>query len=243
MNMLTPSDDGARGPLDPVHPSPSQWLGWLYDECPRREQARLERHLEACAECRGRVNRWRAVMRDLNIGALPKSQPTLTGWMPALKWAAAALLVLGIGFGLGWLVHSPDREFAAWRRQLQAEWRADFRQAAARLQTDLEISRKTAVDELANRVLDDSRQSLEQYLRQFARGYESLRQTESGLLWTRLQALEDRRADDYSALRKDLETLAVTAQGEFWKTRRQLGGLIELAENKGGHEENPRLPR
>ena len=108
---------------------------------------------------------------------------------------------------------------------------------------NLKVSRKTAADELANLVLDDSRKSLEQYLRQFARGYESIRQAESGLLWTRLQALEDQRADDYSALRKDQETLAVTAEGEFWKTRRQLGGLIELAESKGGNDEYPRLPR
>jgi hypothetical protein len=241
MNKLTHQDDGTREAFDPKHPSPAQWVGWLYGECTRREHARLEAHLEACAECRGQLSRWQTVTRELNAGALPKSQPARASWLPVIKWAAAALLVLGVGFMLGWRSHNPEREFAAWRQQLKSEWQGDFRQSAAQLQTDLETSQKAAATELASRVLDYSRKAIEQYAQQFARNYETTRQTESALVWDRLQALEDQRAEDYSALRKDLETLALTAAGEFWKTRRQLGGLIELAEGKEANAATPRL--
>ena len=243
MKQPTPQDGSTHEPLEPNHPSRSQWLGWLYGECTRREHARLASHFGACGECRGRVDRWRAVMRELNAGALPKSQPARTGWLPVVKWTAAAVLVLGIGFVLGRLSRNPEREFAAWRQQLKSEWQGDFRREAARIQTGLGTSQKAAADELVNRVLDYSRKSTGQYLQEFARQYERTRQTESGLVWTRLRALEEAQTKDYSALRKDLETLAVTAEGEFWKTRRQLGGLIELAEGQGANPENPRPPQ
>jgi hypothetical protein len=221
--------DGESQPrVGEEHPSSSEWMEWLYGESNRKDHQRLQAHLNRCSDCRGQVQRWQAVMQQLNAGALPKSQPAWSIALPTLKWAAAAALVLGLGFTLGrWSNHSSS-QFAAWEQKLQAQWRQDMRLKGEQLRADWETAQKTAGTALASQIAADSQKLTESYWRQFSREYAVTRQNDLAWLVNHVQTLENQRNNENSLLRKDLETLAVTAEGELMKTRRQIGNLMLL---------------
>lgn len=231
MSKLTPNDSKDE-PSNPSHrqehPSQGQWVEWLYGECGRREHAKLEVHLAQCGECRSQVERWQSVMQTLNTGVLPKPQAAWPVLSPLFKWAAAAVLVLGLGFTLGrWTSHS-ERQLAAMRQQLQAEWKNELRQTQAQLRNELAARQKDANTELSSQINQETQLTLEAYLKQFSREYDWSRQTELAWFIDRVQAMENQRTSDNNSIRKDLETVAVTAEGEILKTRRQLGNLVLL---------------
>src|SRR5262245_30714305 len=100
------------------HPTPEQWMAFVYGEDTPAEHLQLEEHLRACPDCRPQVARWRESMRALDAWTLPKPKrrpATARG----LRWAAAAAIFLGAGLAIGRLVSTsaPDAQ------QLQATLR------------------------------------------------------------------------------------------------------------------------
>ena len=85
------------------HPSPEEWMDYIYGELPKPQRADLAAHLKSCPSCAAQVARWGEVQERLDEWQLPETKQS---WrIPApVKWAmAAAFLIaaLGIGFGAG----------------------------------------------------------------------------------------------------------------------------------------------
>lgn len=219
---------GPPAPSAMGHPAETDWMEWLYGESPAGDHQRLQAHLETCAQCQERVARWQAVMQQLNTAVLPKAQPFWPRALPLARWAAAAVLVLGLGIWIGRWSNDPSRQFAAWRQQLQAEWRQEMRQANEQLRARMESTEAEAHAQLALQTTVNAQKVTEHYLRQFGREYATAHQNDLAWLTRRVQSLESQRKDDNSLLRQDLETLALTAEDEFQKTRQQIGNLLLL---------------
>jgi Putative zinc-finger len=107
------------------HPKPEDCVQYLYGEINPVLRRQLKEHVEGCAECREELQNWKSSLRRLDAWKLPRTDSRLDAVTPFLKWAAAALLVLGLGFGFGLMTaRPPDLEKV--RARIEPEIRREF---------------------------------------------------------------------------------------------------------------------
>jgi hypothetical protein len=212
------------------HPTPEEWLRFVDDESPPAQAERLAKHLQSCGECAAQIAAWRRAVGKLRAlespSALPPPRQTWFHHVAGLGLAAA--LVLGAGFGLGWLTAPKSRAPDA---AILAEMRRDLRRELA-LDLLAAVSQNPAPKEDATQ-------------RQLRHGIQAVL-VQAGETWATRQLaasrVEDRRdtaramaeiqtrfASEFLSLRRDLETLASTADADINLARLQIN---ELAVNK-----------
>jgi hypothetical protein len=107
------------------HPKPEEWVPFLYGETKPALRRELKAHLQGCTECQQELRRWKLSLHRLDQWELPRTRARLELFVPFLKWAAAAAIVLGLGFGLGRVTaHRVDLETV--RAQVEPEMRREF---------------------------------------------------------------------------------------------------------------------
>src|SRR5262245_52515710 len=85
------------------HPTREDWMSYLYEELSAAEHVRMAEHLQGCPECAAAVKDWQATQKSLEWplplrdGARRKPAPAIQ----LLKWAAAVVILCGVGFGAG----------------------------------------------------------------------------------------------------------------------------------------------
>src|SRR3954465_13994257 len=89
----------ASGALN--HPDATQWMAFLYKEMTGKDKRQLEAHLKSCPACATQVATWRGSMKTLDSWRVRPARAAAATFVPMLKWAAAALVVLSLGFALG----------------------------------------------------------------------------------------------------------------------------------------------
>jgi hypothetical protein len=100
------------------HPTPDQWMAFLYGEATETERHDFGAHLRACPECAAKVKSWRASMNALDEWKLP--QASSARHQPAWRWAAAAaVLLLGVVIGRFSLAREMDNRIAALRAEIR----------------------------------------------------------------------------------------------------------------------------
>jgi anti-sigma factor RsiW len=102
------------------HPAQEEWMDYLYDEAPANERAKLSAHLAACPECRERVQGWKQTMTALDTWQPAVKTAPAFNWFPVIRWAAAAMLMVALGFGLS-RATTPQVDVAAMQAQIRAE--------------------------------------------------------------------------------------------------------------------------
>jgi hypothetical protein len=180
------------------HPPAEQWMTWLYGESTPAEKTHLDTHLRSCLECQAKVKVWRASAAALDGWSLQGKRPTRLA-RPALKWAAAAAVLLALGIGLGRLSSPAAAQIDAARAALRQELARQIE--TARADTRLEL------DEIAA-------------------AYEDKRAEENQAVSAALQKLDARWAAKYTSLRRELETVAVLTEDSLEDTQAQ---LVQLA--------------
>jgi hypothetical protein len=184
------------------HPPAEQWMTWLYGESSPAEKTQIENHLRSCSECQAKVKVWRASATALDSWSLqPKHSHRLS--RPTLKWAAAAAVVLVLGFGLGRLSSPATAQIDAARASLRQEMA---------------------------RQIDTARADAQQELAEIAAAYEDKRVEESEAVSAALRKLDARWAAKYAALRRDLETVAVYTEDSLEDTQAKLVQLASFAQ-------------
>jgi len=184
------------------HPTPEDWMAHLYGEAPAARRAELDAHLHQCPSCARRVRAWRDGMGALDQWPLPASR-RIHAWGPALRWAAAAAVVLVLGF-LG------GRFSAGNPRAFQAAMQRDFDARLALVRDELRAA--TAAD--TQRVLESFAQSLEE-----------AREGDAATLAAALRQRDSRHSATFAQLRRDIDTVAVVAEGRLTDTQQQLQQL------------------
>lgn len=208
------------------HPRPEAWADYLYGELPPEQHAQLDDHIRACPDCQRQLAQWRHTQAALDAWKLPRRARPALRFTQSIRWAAAAALVLGLGW-LGGRLSAPALPDA---RQLRAELEPALKQELqAEFQSKLSAALETADAKHQERLVE--------LVQAWAVAREQDQQTTLALLQ---QADRQRRAD-CAALRRDLETVAVVAQDAIGTTQHQ---LTQLAVNSLAPMGNDReLPR
>lgn len=102
------------------HPNQEQWMEYLYNELSAGERSQFSAHLATCEECRRKVRSWQQTMTSLDEWQPPVSVAPAVRWSRTVRWAAAAMLMLGLGFALSRMT-TPVIDQAALRAELKSE--------------------------------------------------------------------------------------------------------------------------
>jgi hypothetical protein len=201
------SNTGTAGPVK--HPNSSEWMSFLYGECPPERRRELDAHLAACSTCATQVQTWRGSLNALDEWPLPAGRRARREWVPALKWAAAAAVVLAVGFGLGRQTSSARAEVAALKNSI-----ADLTAVVER-EHNSNVSNSLAIAATANtetlRLMSD-----------YARLQQEQRAADQEVIKTALRSFDLR----LGRVRSDLQTVAVNTEAGFEQTHQNLAQLV-----------------
>jgi hypothetical protein len=172
-------------------------------------------------------------LRRLDGWRLPKGAGRVAPFAPALRWAAAAAVVLACGLALGrWSVPARPADLRPLRAEMESSLRAslasEFQTALGRLETNS----WQALAATEARLAEVSQAEIHQLRQDVAVVLESARQEDRQAVRTLLQELEQRHDAALVALRKDLETVATLTEQEIRQARQrffQLAGYNPLS--------------
>jgi len=176
-------------------------MSYLYDEVTAEEHSNLAAHLAVCPDCKSRIDDWRVAWTNLDAWQLPAKRPGAAPARPLVRWAAAAALVLGLGFGVGRLASAPvnaDKVRAAIEPKIRQELRQEF---AEMLRHEL--------DRAASATLAASGDQTRNVLSDYIKAVESKRAQDNQAIYAALDKLESQRIADLLSLKKDVDTVAV----------------------------------
>jgi hypothetical protein len=187
-------------------------MSFLYGECPTEQRRDLDAHLASCSTCAAQVRTWRSSLNALDDWPLPIKRQARRQWVPKLKWAAAAAVVLAVGFGLGRQTSNARTEVAALKSSI-----ADLTAIVEREHT-LNLSNSLAMAATANtetlRLLGD-----------YARLQQEQRAADQEVIKTALRSFDLR----LGRVRSDLLTVAVNTEAGFEQTHENLAQLASYS--------------
>jgi hypothetical protein len=119
------------------HPTHEELISLVYEEVSTDEKAGLDAHLNSCAACRNQVSAWKETRGSLDAWpAVTHPAKRTFSFGVVSKYAAAAAIVLGIGF-LGGRLSTAAGDLRAIRAEMRAV--TDQSAAAVRLENAKEI--------------------------------------------------------------------------------------------------------
>ncbi len=233
------------------HPSPEDWVAYVYGETPRASRPSLRTHLDQCATCRATVARWQAARAGLAEWRLekPAALKRVPVAFPTLKWALAALVVLGLGFMVGRVsLARTDRK--AWRaalepelraslagavqqqvqREFLADWQAVLTGGPEAMATDFRRRLRSDLELWKAHTVEASKAESERLLVGFVETYHANRRRDQAAVLTLFDRAEEQHRAAHLDLRRALETVAVIADDKFQRTESELGQLASYAE-------------
>ncbi|MBI1842380.1 MAG: hypothetical protein HYR88_16205, partial [Verrucomicrobia bacterium] len=115
------------------HISDSELAELLFGEAGADLQARWAEHQSRCPACHARFNAWRGARASMDRWPAAPSRARVFGRSSVGAWAAAAVLMLGLGLAGGWWVRGQgnQRDISRVRQELQADWDLKLAQARA----------------------------------------------------------------------------------------------------------------
>jgi negative regulator of sigma E activity len=204
------SNTGTTGTLK--HPDSSEWMSFLYGECAPERRRDLDAHLAACPTCTGQVQTWRSSMDALDDWPLPAKRHVRRQWLPILKWAAAAAVVLAVGFGLGRQTSNARAEVAALKGSIANLTANVQREHTMNLSNSLAMAATANTETL--RLLGD-----------YARLQQEQRVADQGVIKTALRSFDLR----LGRIRSDLLTVAVNTEAGFEQTHENMAQLASYS--------------
>lgn len=180
------------------HPESEDWMCFLYGETPRAGSEKLVAHLRECTECRTRVEGWRGAMGRLEHWQVAPSIPGSRRLAKAAKWAAAAAVMISLGFGLGRVIKPTPVNATEIRASIQSDIRKELLTETGNQRTEWE---------------------------QYKALLQQQREEDNRLMIIAMRKLESDREQELLALRKDLETVAVLTQAGFRQANQQIASL------------------
>jgi hypothetical protein len=202
------------------HPSREEWMSYIYHESEGAERAGLDAHLRECERCTSQLREWRVAQKrldDWRLAPAPPAQianPARALWSAAtLRWSAAAVLTLMMGFAAGRAGSAMDARKL--RAAIEPEIRQQLSQEFAQM-LKAEIGRASA-DTLAA-AGSQSRDLLAVY----ASAAEDRDTAVHSDIYDQLDRLESQHLADYLSLKKDLDTVAINTDTDLRNQQQEL---------------------
>jgi hypothetical protein len=192
-----------------THPTREEWMSYLYDETGPETKPALRTHLDGCAECRTQLDAWTRASRRLDDWQLPQRRKRRA--IPLVKLAAAAAVVALAVAGAA-RITTLNNEV----KNLRAELRR-------------ESAERVALTEQATKAATAEAQSL---IADFAKAFEEKRAEEQRVTLAALQQISTKYAQDFSGLRKELETVAVLTEAGLRQAHSEIANITYTPETK-----------
>ncbi len=196
-----------------AHPRPEKWMDYVYGELDGEARAGLDEHLRGCAECRATVDGWRGAMADLDAWELPEARPERPRQRRLLPLAAAALLMVAVGYLVGRTATAPQVDAEQIKAELAAQLAPQIRR-----QVEEEVASRLAAD------MAEARKDVEADVYMRLRREIDAAATETLLASSALAGsmVNDAVASFDATHRSDLLALASMTEQEFLRTRRDI---------------------
>lgn len=168
-------------------------MPYLYGETDAPKRRELKAHLGECAECQRLLESWQGTVNRLDAWKPRRVRKRAEWFVPALRWALPAILLVGLGIALGrFTAGGPSAEQV--RVRIEPELRAALRQDLAQMVNE-EVRRSSAATlNLAN---EQTKQTLAAYA-----AVNDARRTQD------LEQL-------YLAIKREVDTLAINTEKSF----------------------------
>ena len=216
-----------------THPSPEEWMEYLYDEVTPNQRKMLSTHAETCEPCRARLANWERATSFLNKDRNNGTTILKIRTSGLLKWAAAfAILACGIYGTIKGTVNA--QQIAELRNSVAQSVRAslepEIKSKLAAQQTETMESLRTELAKIRENAAVAARASERQLLDSIVAITSDTRSKDREFLISALQQLEEKRSNELSALRKELETVAVLTEANFKKAQQQIVQLASFSD-------------
>src|SRR5262249_9609706 len=146
---------------------------------------------------------WRITRRQLDTWQLPVRPGHVPHRRPLVRWAAAAALILGIGFGVGRFATPATANTDRIRAAIEPEIRQQLRQEFAQLL-------RNELDKAASATLAASSEQTKHWLEDYAQAFEAKRSEDRQATDDALSRQESQHLADVVSLKQDVDTVA------FW---------------------------
>jgi anti-sigma factor RsiW len=199
-------------------------MSYLYDELPAESRSAMSAHLDSCSECREQMQTWRSASRSLDRFHLPARRKVLRN--PVLvRWAMAAALIgfAALGVMRMAVLQGEVNQLRAdlqggIRREIEASLRLEL---AGKMREDL----NGALADWSDRAAKSANTEAQNLIGALAQRLETERLSEQQATLAVLQKLNARHTQDYGALRKELETVAVLTEAGLQRAQNQIATL------------------
>src|SRR6266699_1564040 len=202
------------------HPTCEEWMSYLYDELTAEEHSSLAAHLAVCPDCTTRVNDWRSARKNLDAWQLSARPARVPLQRPLVRWAAAAALMIGIGFGVGRFAAPATADAGKIRAAIEPAIRQQLRQEFTQLLRD-------ELDKAASATLAASGEQTKHWVEDYAQALETQRTEDNQAIRAALNKLESQRLADVVSLKKDVDTVAWWTDAGLRRARQE---LVQLAD-------------
>jgi len=207
------------------HPNREEWVPYIFGEAMPDVRHRLSAHLESCPECQAQIAGWQRTLKRLDSWKLsgPSALPVATP-KPWMRWAVAALFLLGIGFGFGIFVAAPDADSMRAKVELSvktalaAEWQSALEQA--------HVQSSNALASAEARMANASQAEMRRLARGLMETLNSARQEDRQLTQALFEDLQRQQQAELISMRTDLETVASFTDEEIRQAQLK---LIQIA--------------
>jgi anti-sigma factor RsiW len=196
-------------------------MSYLSDELTADEHARLAAHLAVCPDCKARVGDWQAARKHLDAWQVPAREGRRPLHRPLIRWAAAAALMMGIGFGAGRFATSATANAGKIRAAIEPEIRQQLRQEFVQLLRD-------ELDKAASATLAASGEQAKHWIEDYAQALDTKRTEDNQAIRAALNNLESQRLADFVSLKKDVDTVAWWTDAGLRRARQE---LVQLADS------------
>ena len=103
-----------------THPTQEELVSFAYGELAATEQKLVETHLAQCPTCARQIDEWQTLKGQLSSWKIPTPSRRNPHRFEPVKWAAAAMVMLALGFAFG-RVSNSSLDVEKLRQELRAE--------------------------------------------------------------------------------------------------------------------------
>jgi anti-sigma factor RsiW len=184
-------------------------MAFLYGEVPAKTKRELQAHLDTCPACAAQIKAWRSSMAALDSWKLPRRRATTVVFLPVVKWAAAAAVLMLLGFFLGRRGTSSASEVAELKTSVAQLNQLVQNQSALTLSNSV-----AAATDQTTRLLAD-----------YSRSQEEQRSADQAALNLAIRGIQAR----VNRLDSDLETVAANTESGFEQAHENIARAVSLS--------------
>ena len=210
------------------HPSHEDWGLYLFGEAPPELNRKLKAHLSECAQCAGEIAAMQGTLRQLDAWEVTPAARQRRRLEPVLKLAMAAAIVLGVGIGIGRFTTPRPVDAEQLRTELRTSLVAEMQTANDRVTSDC----RELIAGAEVRLLQQQEVAMRVFGRQLLDAVNTGREQDRSAVQAVLDQLKQQREADYVSLRRDLETVASSADQQLQLARLKLYELAAASDPK-----------